>query len=221
MAGRLDVVAIIPMKPLAAGKSRLRWVLTPEERADITIGMLRRVIMAVQGASIDPIWIIGGDERVRNVARNFSSLWMPDFGRNLNDTLSKAFQRAFQQGKSALYLPGDLPFIKASDIHGLVGASRRLNNITLAPARRDGGTNGILVPLGLAFQPELGRRSFSKHLSQAARLGISVAICYTPGLGFDLDTLDDLETYQHLEPGLLQRLSPTADSKPSVPTARD
>jgi 2-phospho-L-lactate guanylyltransferase len=127
----------------------------------------------------------------------------------LNDTLGKAFERASQQGKSALYVPGDLPFIKASDINSLVAASRRLHNITLVPARRDGGTNGILVPLGLVFRPELGRRSFTRHLSQAARLGVSVAICYSPGLSFDLDTLDDLEAYQHMEPGLLQRLSPT------------
>ena len=37
---------------------------------------------------------------------------------------------------------------------------------------------------------------------------MSVAICYSPGLGFDLDTTDDLETYEHMEPGLLDRLMP-------------
>jgi 2-phospho-L-lactate guanylyltransferase len=207
MAKQLDIVAIIPMKPLASGKTRLARGLAPEQRADIVIGMLRRVLMALQGASVDPIWVVGGDDRVRNLTRNFSSLWMADFGRNLNDTLGKAFERAFQQRKSPLYLPGDLPFVKASDIHSLVAASRQLNNITLAPARRDGGTNAILVPHGLAFKPELGRRSFSKHLSQAATLEVSVAVYYSPGLSFDLDTLDDLEAYQHMEPGLLQRLS--------------
>lgn len=204
-----EIVAIIPMKPLGEGKSRLARGLTPGQRADITLGMLRRVIGAIQGAAIDPIWVVGGDERVKNVARNTSSLWLEDLGRNLNDTISKAFERAFQQGKSAFYVPGDLPFVKASDIHSLVGASRHLNNLTLVPARRDGGTNGILVPRGLPFQPELGRRSFTKHLSQASKLGVSVAICYTPGLSFDLDTLDDLEAYQHMEPGLLERLAPT------------
>ena len=78
--------------------------------------------------------------------------------------------------------------------------------MTLAPARRDGGTNGIVVPNGTPFSPELGQRSFAKHLSQAASKGISVAICYSQGLGFDLDTIDDLETYEHMEPGLLERL---------------
>ena len=78
--------------------------------------------------------------------------------------------------------------------------------------------NGILVPQGTFFQPELGQRSFAKHLAQAARMEVSVAICYSPGLGFDLDTVDDLETYEQMEPGLLERLVPHWKGvRPSTP----
>ncbi|MEC7748408.1 MAG: hypothetical protein VX572_05620, partial [Chloroflexota bacterium] len=49
--------------------------------------------------------------------------------------------------------------------------------------------------------------SFMKHLTQAARLETSVAINSSQGLGFDLDVVDDLETFQHMEPGLLERLA--------------
>ena len=203
-----EIVAIVPMKPLSAGKSRLSRSLTPEMRAGLAIGMLRRVLVAVKSASIDHVWVVGGDDRVRNMARNNNALWFEEMGRNLNDTLGKAIDQAFLRGKAALYLAGDLPFIKPSDIHALVQASRGWGNVTLAPARRDGGTNGILVPHGVPFRPELGRRSFSKHLAQAAKLETSVAICYSPGLGFDLDIMNDLETYQHMEPGLVERLIP-------------
>lgn len=205
------VVPIVPMKPLAEGKSRLSKFLTPEQRADLSLGMLRRVISAIRGASIEVFWVVGGDSRVRNLTRNSDGLWIEDLARNLNDTVAKSFERALGQGCSVMYLPGDLPFIKPSDIHSLLRSSARQRNITLAPARRDGGTNGILVPKGLPFRPELGRRSFSKHLSQAATMGVSVAICYSPGLGYDLDTIDDLESYEHMEPGLLQRLAPNMD----------
>ena len=208
-----EVVAIIPMKKLADSKRRLAGYMEVDQRGDIVIGMLRRVIMAIQGASVGQVWVVGGDSRVRNLARNLEALWMEDFGRNLNDTLSKSFETVFQRGMSALYVAGDLPFLKASDILSLVKASRQGSNITLAPARRDGGTNSILVPRGLPFQPQLGRRSFSRHVSQAAKLGVSVAICSSPGLGFDLDTGDDLEAYQHMEPGLLERL--TSPLKPA------
>ena len=46
-----------------------------------------------------------------------------------------------------------------------------------------------------------------KHLTQAARLETSVAINSSQGIGFDLDVVDDLETLQHMEPGLLDRLA--------------
>lgn len=201
-----DIAAIIPMKPLTEGKSRLSRSLSPEERASISAGMLRRVLVALRGATIDPIWVVGGDDRIKHMTRNNGGMWFEEMGRNLNDTLGKAIEHAFERDKSALYIAGDLPFVKPSDIHSFIQASRGAGNVTLAPARRDGGTNAILVPMGVNFKPELGRRSFSKHLNQAAKLETSVAIAYSPGLGLDLDVVDDLESYQHMEPGLLDRL---------------
>ena len=185
-ASEYDIVAIIPMKPLAEGKSRLARTLSPEQRANISIGMLRRVLGALRGASFEFIWVVGGDDRVKHMARNQGGMWFQEMGRNLNDTLEKAIEQAFQREKSALYIAGDLPFVKPSDIHSFIQASRGLGNVTLAPARRDGGTNAMLIPRGVRFRPELGRRSFSKHLSQAAKLETSVAIAYSPGLGLGL-----------------------------------
>ena len=212
-----SVVAIIPMKPLADSKTRLSRKFTKEEREDLALGMLRRVIGALKAAAVDVFWVVGGDTRVRNLTRNSNGMWLEEMGRNLNDTLGKAFDRAFERQNAAMYVASDLPFLKASDIHSLLQSSRRQNNISLAPARRDGGTNAILVPLGVSFRPELGPRSFIKHLSQAANMGISVAICYSPGLGFDLDTTDDLEAYEHMEPDLLERL--LSGRKPPISSA--
>ncbi len=203
-----NIIPIIPMKPLADCKTRLSRTLTAEERGDLVIGMLRRVLMAIRGASVEVFWVVGGDWRIRNLTRNFDGIWIEDLGRNLNDTLDKSFDRASQRGYGSMYLPGDLPFIKPADITSMIRSAGHGRNIVLAPARRDSGTNGILIPPKLAFKPELGNRSFTKHLSQAGKLGISVAICYSEGLGFDLDITEDLEFFQQREPGLLDRLTP-------------
>ena len=202
------ITAIIPIKQLAEGKTRLAPELSSERRGKLVLGMLHRVILAIQGSSIGQYWIVGGGDRVRKLALDMDGLWFEEMGRNLNDTLGKAFDQAFERGLSPLYIPGDLPFLKPADLHSLMTATRRQNNITLAPARKDGGTNGLLVPLGIPFRPQLGDRSFTRHLALAAELGVSVAICYSPGLGFDLDIPEDLATYQHMEPGLLDRLAP-------------
>ena len=200
------LIAIVPVKPLADSKTRLASLMTMEQRSKLVVGMLTRVLTAIREAGIDLIWVVGGDERVKSIIDRFDVVWMEELGTDLNDTLTKAMERVWEEGCSALYVASDLPFLKPGDLHSLLQASRRNTNITLAPARRDGGTNAILVPPGLPFRPELGLRSFSRHMSKAADLGISVALCYSPGLGFDLDISDDLETFQHMEPDLLDRL---------------
>ena len=202
------VVPLVPMKPLADCKTRLSRVMTVPDREDLTMGMLRRVLLAIRGAGADPFWVVGGDDRIRNLARTFGANWMEDLGRNLNDTITKSFENARLRGVSALYLPGDLPFIKPSDIHQLIRSAQHQHNITLSPARRDGGTNAILVPYDLIpyFRPELGNNSFRKHVATAARMGVSVAFYYSSGMGFDLDDGSDLDEYEHMEPGLLERL---------------
>ena len=201
----VGAIAIVPMKPLADSKTRLSDRLTPEQRGELTIAMLRRVLEAVRGAAVDPVWVVGGDRRVREEAEAGGSHWMEELGSDLNDTLSRAFDLAFNLHRGALYLPGDLPFLKAADVFTVLDASRRQNNITLSPARRDGGTNAILVPQGIPFRPELGPQSFTRHLARAAELEVSVAICHSPGLGLDLDVPDDLDTAQRTELDFLEQ----------------
>ena len=92
------IIPIIPMKPLADCKTRLSRTLTAEERGDLVIGMLRRVLMAIKGASVEVFWVVGGDWRIRNLTRNFDGIWLEDLGRNLNDTVDKSFDRASQRG---------------------------------------------------------------------------------------------------------------------------
>ena len=195
------------MKPLSDSKTRLSDRLTPEERANLTIGMLRAVLEAIKGASVDPVWVVGGDQRVRKEAEQGGAHWMEELGNDLNDTLSRAFDLAFGLHRGALYIPGDLPFLKSGDVQIVLDASRRQSNITLVPARRDGGTNAILVPNNVPFRPALGPQSFTRHLAKAAELEISVAICHSPGLGLDLDVPDDLDTSSRIDPGFLERLS--------------
>ena len=64
-----NVIAIVPMKPLAQGKSRLAQSLSAEQRADLALGMLRRVVLAIKAASVDTVWVVGGDDRVAELTR--------------------------------------------------------------------------------------------------------------------------------------------------------
>ena len=201
------ITALVPMKKLADSKTRLAGVLSSDQRASLVLGMLGQVLTALRETGIDEVWVIGGDPQVRAVAEGLGAVWWDELGNDLNDTLRIGFEKVSEQGNSVLYVAGDLPFLKASDLHSIVTATRRQTHITLAPARRDGGTNGILVPYGITFTPDLGPRSFPRHLAKAAELGISAAFCYSQGLALDLDIPEDLDTYQHMNPELLARLT--------------
>ncbi len=217
-------VAVVPMKPLALGKTRLAGELTPSERTALSRNLLRRVLRAIagpapglsEGPAVESVWVVGGDPDISRIAAEEGASWFEEMGTDINDTLWLTFQQAFSSGKAALFLPGDLPFLKPKDVHDMVGASGHLKNVTLAPARQGGGTNGILVPSNLPqpFRPLLGPDSFKRHLAQAASSSLSVAIYYSPGLAFDLDTSEDLRTYEYMEPGFLEKLTREREDAP-------
>ena len=64
------LTAVIPMKPLIDGKSRLASVFTDQQRGDLVIGMLTTVINAVKGAGVESFVIVGGDQRVARVGED-------------------------------------------------------------------------------------------------------------------------------------------------------
>ena len=202
-----QVVAIVPMKSLATAKSRLSVKLSARQRRALGLNLLRRVLRAVGDSPVDDVWVVGGDDDVAKVAQEEGAAWLEEEGSDLNETLWWAFNRAFQQGKAAFYLPGDLPFLKPEDVRGMVEASGRLRNVVLSPSRCQGGTNGILVARDMLFKPMLGPDSFRRHLAQTVSLKLPVAIYYSVGLGLDLDTLEDLRSCESLEPGLGGRLT--------------
>ncbi len=200
------IVAVVPMKPLSQSKTRLSGVLSQQERADLSLAMFRKVIVAAQHA-LGAVWVIGGDEAVRLVAESLGAIWLEDPGSDLNDSLAFALDRACKAEASAIYLPADLPFVTAGDIQKVVHASCAGQTLTFSPAQQDGGTNAMLIPRCVSFPPLLGKDSFRRHKRQASALGIPYTVCLTEGLGLDLDTPDDLAQCDSLRPGFMLSLA--------------
>ena len=207
-----SIVAVVPMKPLNRSKTRLASVLSEQQRADLSLSMFSRVIAAAN-AALGIVWVVGGDDAVRHTAERLGALWREDPGRDLNDSLSIAFDEACKKGLSPIYLPADLPFVTAADIEKVVQASSGGETLTLSPAQQDGGTNAMLVPRCLPFPPLLGKDSFSLHKRQATSQGIPYAVCLSEGLGLDLDTPDDLALCDKIQPGFASRMMPQNEAQ--------
>ena len=205
------IVAVVPMKPLHRSKTRLASVLSEQQRADLSLRMFSRVIAAAN-AALGVVWVVGGDDTVRQTAEKLGAYWHQDPVNDLNDSLAFALDKACTAKLAAIYLPADLPFVTAADIENVVQASGGGKTLTLSPAQQDGGTNAMLVPMCLPFPPVLGKDSFSLHKRQATSQGIPYAVCLSEGLGLDLDTPDDLALCDKIQPGFASRMMPRNDA---------
>ena len=131
-----SIVAVVPMKPLNRSKTRLASVLSEQQRADLSLSMFSRVITEAN-AALGVVWVVGGDDAVRHTAERLGAVWHEDPGKDLNDSLGIAFQEACEKNLSPIYLPADLPFVTAADIHRIVQASRQWqDSYTLPPRSR-------------------------------------------------------------------------------------
>lgn len=201
-----QVITVVPIKTLSECKSRLGSYLDSSQRQNLVLNMLRIVINTVQQASVKDIWVLSNDPVVKKFAINEGAQNRSESGPNINDSLSYTFNQIWHQNCAAMYLPGDIPFIKPDDINGIIKASINLTKIVISPSQSNGGTNGILLPLNSTFLPNLGLNSFQRHLDQGSASNTPTAIFKSSGLSQDLDTLQDMVNYQSLDAHLMDYL---------------
>ena len=201
------VRAIVPMKPITEGKSRLAPVLHSDQRALLSLTMLIRVLRVVAATpGIQDVVVYGGDYAVRRACEGTGAGWLPDPGLGLNGCLSAAFADAMDDGSThGMFLPADLPLITTKALSMLIEAGQD-KQVVIAPDLANDGTNALLVDLTTTFPTLLGEASFDRHIQQARQLGIDY-VDHRPEsfgleLGLDIDTAPDMERLIDLVPDL-------------------
>lgn len=194
--------AIVPVKPLRRGKSRLAGVLSEDERAVLNYSMLSNTLkVLIEVPEIESILVISRDPSALSLARaNKARTVQEDGSPELNAAIRRA--TAVVQAYSAqgvLILPADLPLITAVDIRSFLSHTGQPPEMVIAPDRREDGTNAMFIrPPGL-IEYSYGPGSFQRHIHQAERFGIRHTICRLPSLGLDLDIPEDLDILKTME----------------------
>jgi 2-phospho-L-lactate guanylyltransferase len=204
--------AVIPMKPLERCKLRLAPVLDQSQREALVLWMLDRTADALTGA-VEPslVSILGGDERIRNLAERKGIRWVPDTTADLNEALNSFSAAGWKKGwKSALFVSGDLPQLQPSDIQGMLEAVGLADAVIAAGAR--GGTNALLIQRKDGFRFDLGGRSYARHRGQFGALGLRWQDRTTSALRHDVDTPGDLARLLRDEPQLWQRIRAASEA---------
>ena len=201
---RDGTVAIVPIRSLTEGKTRLAAEFTIEARAALTRHLLHGVIMAaIESGVVDEVVVVSPDPDALRFASSVSPTIIPlseDFTRpGLNPAVEVARAWALERDAAAVVtLFGDLPLLTPGEVRNLI---RRDAPVVLAPDRHGTGTNALLLRLRArsvdanpTFRFQFGVDSYHRHVEQAHELGLEVATAIMAGTAFDLDTPDDWRT---------------------------
>lgn len=194
--------AIVPVKPLRRGKSRLAGALTNEERADLNQKLLEQTLNTLASLKeLDQVLVVSRDTQVLTIARNHGAKTIQEDGQpQLNTALTRATVLAQVQAiQGVLILPADLPLLTKEDVLTLIDRATKPPVVVIAPDRHKKGTNALLMVPPAIIDYEFGDDSFQKHCERAKQVGARLEIVELPSLGLDLDMPEDLEMVRRIE----------------------
>lgn len=181
-------VVAVPVKSLDKAKGRLSGVLTPLERAALTLAMLEDVLDACLALAGWHVVVVSPDEAVLEVSARRRAIPLAEEEAGLV-TAIRQVEEAYPNAEQMAVVLADLPLITAEALHRVV---RTLGKVVAAPSAGDAGTNVLLRrPPGI-IPPLYGTRSFTKHREAAELRGVPFSTVHAPELAFDLDHPQDL-----------------------------
>lgn len=187
--------AIVPVKPLRRGKSRLAKVISAEERADLNQYLLEHTIQILSTIDeIEHILVISRDTEALALARDLGARTVQEYGSpGLNTALSRAVEIAkTYETCGILIIPADLPRLNADDLKKILVHRKQPPVVAIAPDRKKEGTNALLVCPPDLIEFKYGPGSFEKHCQEAREADIRLEICDLQSLELDLDDPEDL-----------------------------
>ena len=188
--------AIVPVKPLRRGKSRLSKILTEDERTDLNKRLLVNTLETLSEIpEIEHVLVVSRDQAALSLAREFGARTVLENGMPLlNVALTRATVVAKEYAtRGVLIVPADLPLITPEDVRVMLGKVKDSPVVIVAPDRHREGTNALLVcPAGL-IDYDFGPGSFERHCERARMVGARLEIVELDSLALDMDVPEDLD----------------------------
>jgi len=184
---------IIPLKDLAAAKSRLGDALGDNRRQQLVVAMATDLVeLARRQPFIDAVTVVLGDNWEQRLFRIPGVQVLPEAdldGAGLNPLLQSAVDTL--RPERAVVMHGDLPFATADELRALCGHLDRLE-LVLCPDSAKTGTNALAFRAATAPRFCFGAHSFDLHRRAARQQERRWWSFCTRGLGHDIDQPDDL-----------------------------
>lgn len=187
--------AVVPLKSLTGAKQRLGPWLRPGERAGLVLAMLEDVLAALEATSgLTGILLVSRAAEAPALAKRHGiEIFAEAEGADLSESVQAAggYLIANRDARGTLIVPADVPLATAAEFRTVLDGHDRL---TLVPDDAGDGTNCIVSTPPNLIRYRFDGHSFNPHREAACAIGITPRIVECPGLGLDIDTLDDLAT---------------------------
>lgn len=191
-----DAWAIVPVKPLREGKSRLSPILEEDQRWALNRWLLEHTLQVLDESDLfDQILVVSRDGEALAVARKYGARSIQEDGLpKLNLAVERASRYAQQARAGTLFvIPTDLPLLDSETLKAFHASVNGSPCVAIAPDRHRQGTNALLIsPPGLITY-HFGTDSFNAHLAAANQPGNQVAVFDHPNLALDIDDAEDLQ----------------------------
>ena len=194
----MKIWAVVPVKRLSETKSRLQSVLSPAERAALTIGLFRNLLTEIQKVdAIEQTVVISRDQTILEMASTFKTVSTQE---NETDDLNQSLQVGVRCAKSlgashTFILPSDLPLVTKADLTRFLAYATE-NQLLICSDKAMRGTNAICLPTNLPYHFQYGPNSLAQHMAEACRMGLKPRLIINRNIQFDLDTIRDWQLYQ-------------------------
>jgi 2-phospho-L-lactate guanylyltransferase len=210
---------IVPVKSLAAAKTRLRPA-APGQTVELALALaLDTIEAALRATCVESVTVVSSDLRVAAAARDLGAAVLPDRGAgDLNRALTCAAKEVHVPvgGCGIAVLPADLPGLDPADLDAALRAAARTDRAFVADAQRT-GTTLLTARSGVELAPCYGTGSALAHQSGGA------APLWVPAVTLrqDVDRPEDLDRLRSGPCGprtlaLVSRVAPDALRDPAV-----
>jgi 2-phospho-L-lactate guanylyltransferase len=190
--------AVVPVKSLSAGKSRLATALGRERAEALALAMLEDVLAALARVpGLDAVAVVTPDAEVAAAAERSGARPLLGDDPGLDAALARAAHELGPAGADGfLIVLGDVAGARADELARLLAAldAGPPPRAALAPSR-DGGTAALARRPAGAFPSRFGPDSARRHREAAAAAGVPLVELDLPSLALDLDDEADLRAF--------------------------
>lgn len=184
---------ILPVKHLRDSKSRLKDVLSDEQRWQFSYLMVMDTLQTLYSSDhVQGVTMISSDQSLSQLAEQHHVDFIltnkdSGYSKDAMDAINTLSQNDVD--KIAI-IPTDLPQLSHHDLESLDNAHEQ--GVTLCAAEKDGGTNALVFTPPLAIPLLFGLDSYKNHQQAAKDRGIIVKTVQASGMQRDVDRPDDL-----------------------------